>query len=492
MAAGTILVADRETVRLNPQVVQTDVAEFEMHLRTANEDAPRQAIALYQGELLPAYYEDWILAERRRLAEGFVTAVRRRVTLLRARGDLEQALDVARQAVCLAAPGDTPPDDLTELVAELERQSRSRPIFIPPVSSGPPAGTVTFLDTDAPRERIQNELTRHNGRETGEAGGGEGALLRFVFTRAGDALEAAHAARRALRADCPELEKTTRIALHTGEIGDETTRTGNALFAAAHDGQTLVSEATALLLRQKAASGAAALTDLGRYHLDDDDNDDAAGQRLFQVDFFGDDSHRFGPPRARPVSAADLPRPLSRFFGRENEITRLRALLGGAAPQARLVTLTGTGGTGKTRLALETIRELPETDFRGGIWFVPLADVVDPAHVADAILSALRLPRRVAAGTALDQVVVALTGPPQQRFRERCAPPAATAGRASGNRGFAGSRSKENGRPARWGDHTESRGSRPEGASGRIGKADRGPGRRRRPRAARRRAVGAG
>lgn len=415
VAAGTVLAADRETVRLNPHAVQTDVADFERHLRAANENALRQAIALYQGELLPAYYEDWILAERRRLAEGFVTAVRRQVGLLRQRDNTEQALDVARQAVRLAAPGEPLPDDLTELLAELERQSRSRPFFVLPNFPVPPAGTVTFLDTDAPRERIENEVARHNGRETGEADGA--GTIRFVFPRAGDALDAALAVRRVLRADCPQIEKITRVALHTSEIEAEKSRTGG-LLAAAHNGQTLVSEATALLLRQKAADGAATpLTDLGRYRLDDDDA--AAEQRLFQVDFFGDDSPRFGPPRARPVSAADLPRPLSRFFGRENEITRLRALLGGGAapPQARLVTLTGAGGTGKTRLALETVRQLAETDFQGGIWFVPLADVGEPAHIAEAILTALRLPRRMAAGTEIEQVVVALTGPPQHPRR---------------------------------------------------------------------------
>jgi predicted ATPase len=96
------------------------------------------------------------------------------------------------------------------------------------------------------------------------------------------------------------------------------------------------------------------------------------------------------PPGTAPDTPGYLPAPLSRFFGREAEIARLQQLL--QDPQTRLVTLTGPGGSGKTRLALEVARILREP-FHGAIWWVPLQDLVDPLLVADQTLDAMCLPR---------------------------------------------------------------------------------------------------
>ena len=115
------------------------------------------------------------------------------------------------------------------------------------------------------------------------------------------------------------------------------------------------------------------------------------------------------PPQDAPagnVSSDSLPVTFTRFFGRAEERERLTALL--TDPQTRLVTLTGPGGNGKTRLAVEAARGLSGL-FPGGIWFVPLADVADPRRLGDAVLAALRLPR-IADPWA--QIVAALAGPP--------------------------------------------------------------------------------
>src|SRR5262249_54184513 len=99
-----------------------------------------------------------------------------------------------------------------------------------------------------------------------------------------------------------------------------------------------------------------------------------------------------------------LPLQFTRFFGREEEIARLTEMLAPLTPHAsRLLTLTGPGGTGKTRLAIETARQLSEA-FLGGLWFVPLADLSDPRLIPGAILDALRLPRSPQQ-EPLDQVV---------------------------------------------------------------------------------------
>ena len=115
-----------------------------------------------------------------------------------------------------------------------------------------------------------------------------------------------------------------------------------------------------------------------------------------------------GPAEERvivaPPAIVHLPLTLTRFFGREDEMTALTNLL--RAPETRLITLTGPGGSGKTRLSIETARRLTD-HFTGGIWFVALADLRDPERVGDAIADALRLPRSPGA-LPLEQVAAAL------------------------------------------------------------------------------------
>src|SRR5262249_4938598 len=107
---GSVLLADRVTVALSPGAVSTDVEAFEAALRAAAEgdrsgdDAARTrqleaAVALYQGPLLPGYYEEWVLAEQRRLAERYLQALRALARQRERAGDWEGALDCARRAV---------------------------------------------------------------------------------------------------------------------------------------------------------------------------------------------------------------------------------------------------------------------------------------------------------------------------------------------------------------------------------------------------------
>nr|CAA9259324.1 hypothetical protein AVDCRST_MAG63-2342 [uncultured Armatimonadetes bacterium] len=103
-----------------------------------------------------------------------------------------------------------------------------------------------------------------------------------------------------------------------------------------------------------------------------------------------------------------LPLTMTPFFGREREIAALEAMFDSG--KTRLVTVTGPGGSGKTRLALEAARCLSPR-FPGGVWFVALADLRDPDRIPDAIADALRLPRLPAAAP-LDQVVALLASTP--------------------------------------------------------------------------------
>jgi predicted ATPase/DNA-binding SARP family transcriptional activator len=113
------------------------------------------------------------------------------------------------------------------------------------------------------------------------------------------------------------------------------------------------------------------------------------------------------PPILIPP-APTLPAQFTRFFGREEEIAQLTAML--CIPEVRLVTLTGSGGSGKTRLAIAAAGRLP-AEFGGAIWFVPLASLMEARLLPDAILGALGLPRS-GAEEPLEQVVGALQGRP--------------------------------------------------------------------------------
>ena len=129
------------------------------------------------------------------------------------------------------------------------------------------------------------------------------------------------------------------------------------------------------------------------------------------------------PPAAAPseggAAAASAPAPVSpptnlplmftRFFGREDEVTALEQAL--RSGDGRLVTITGPGGGGKTRLAIETARRLQD-GFPGGIWFVPLADLQQPERIPDAVAAGLGAAASAPAGGALERVVRALSGPP--------------------------------------------------------------------------------
>jgi hypothetical protein len=156
------------------------------------------------------------------------------------------------------------------------------------------------------------------------------------------------------------------------------------MLAAAHGGQILCSEATAVVAQRSLEPGIR-LTDLGVYRL----RDVEVPERLFQVEYPDMAQRAFPPLRAEAGYARNLPLQFTRFVGREKELEQLMELL---AKPTRLVTMTGPGGTRKSRLALELASRLLER-FSGAVWFVSLADLSDARRIVDAVLDALRLPR---------------------------------------------------------------------------------------------------
>jgi predicted ATPase/class 3 adenylate cyclase len=266
-----------------------------------------------------------------------------------------------------------------------------------------PTGTLTFLFSDiegstrlvqALGDAFPTVLERHQAllRDAFAAGDGvevatEGDSFFVVFRSALAATRAAAAAQRALAAEpWPDNvgQLRVRMGLHTGEgtLGGDNyagldVHRAARIGAAAHGGQVLLSDATRTLVRG-ALSDELTLRDLGEFRLKDLDQP----ERLVQLVVAGLPAD-FPPPRTLDAPT-NLPPQLTAFIGREKEAHDLAALVG----QSRLVTLTGPGGTGKTRLSLEVAARL-RSQFSGGAFFVDLSTLTDPALIPTSIASAL-------------------------------------------------------------------------------------------------------
>jgi predicted ATPase len=226
----------------------------------------------------------------------------------------------------------------------------------------------------------------------------EGDAFFAVFPSAPQAVAAAVAAQQALSShDWPHGARVlVRMGLHTGEgmlggenyLGIDVHRAAR-IAAAGHGGQVLVSTATRGLVEGSLPTGTG-LRDLGAHRL----KDLARPEQLSQLTVEGLPGE-FPPLRTLEVSPNNLPIQRTSFVGREREVTEAAKLLEGT----RLLTLTGPGGTGKTRLSLQVAAEAVER-FPDGVYFVPLASVADPDLVPSAILTQLELHQ--ASGPPLD------------------------------------------------------------------------------------------
>ena len=274
-----------------------------------------------------------------------------------------------------------------------------------------PSGTVAFLFTDIEgstalwerdRTAMQTTVDRHLAllQTAIETQGGVpfkivGDAVQAVFATAPAAVAAALDGQRALLADrFPEVGGLrVRMALHAGEAapderGDYLAPALNRLdqlLAAGHGGQVLLSPAVRQLA-QDALPSAVALQDLGERQL----RDLSQPERVYQV-LHPDLPDAFPPLRSLEVQPHNLPTQATPFLGREREVAEVVALL--RSPQTRLVTLTGPGGTGKTRLALQAGVELLDT-FPDGVFFVPLASLADPVLVPSSVAQALGVPEQ--------------------------------------------------------------------------------------------------
>ena len=270
-----------------------------------------------------------------------------------------------------------------------------------------PEGAVTFLLTDIEKSAAKWEtypllmpsvlarhdalaeacFAAHSGFLVKSKGEGDSAFA--VFARASDALAAVVAFQRALQEEAwpAPIVLRVRAALHTGEAllreGDYYGAVVNRcarLRGLAHGGQILLSEAAQELARD-ALPPQVSLRDMGRHRM----RDLTRPEQVFQV------LHPALPAEFPLLASLDvlpnnLPSSLTRFIGRDLEMVEVKRLLG----QTRLLTVMGSGGCGKTRMALQIAADLLE-NYPDGVWFAALENVTDPARLPQTVADALHI-----------------------------------------------------------------------------------------------------
>jgi predicted ATPase/class 3 adenylate cyclase len=271
--------------------------------------------------------------------------------------------------------------------------------------SGLPSGTVTFLFSDiegstriweAHPEAMRVALVRHDelirtaiDQHDGHVFKTIGDAFCAVFRTAPDALNAALEAQLALVSEPwpSPIQLKVRMALHTGTaevhdndyFGQPLNRVAR-LLAAGHGGQVLLTLATEELVRD-ALTLSASLQALGEHRLRDLNRPET----VFQLQHPGLPVN-FPPLKSLDQFPNNLPQQLTSFIGREREIAQVKSLL----EKGRLLTLTGSGGCGKSRLSLQVVAYVLE-QYPDGVWLTELAPVADPGLVPQEVASALGL-----------------------------------------------------------------------------------------------------
>jgi predicted ATPase/class 3 adenylate cyclase len=266
-----------------------------------------------------------------------------------------------------------------------------------------PSGPVTFLFTDIEGstqlwethpEDMKDALAEHDSILQTAIKSNNGHVIKMtgdgihgVFEKASDATQATLAAQRNLQALIHKLPIRVRMGLHTGEAelrandyyGQALNRAAR-IMAVGHGGQILLSTVTAELVREHLPAEIS-LLDLGEHRL----RDLVQPEHIFQIQA-PDLPRNFPSLTSLNAFPNNLPLQLTSFIGRQREMQEAGKLLA----SARLLTLIGPGGTGKTRLSLQLAAE-QLSEFKDGVWLVEFAPLTDPALIVSTISSVLGL-----------------------------------------------------------------------------------------------------
>jgi predicted ATPase/DNA-binding SARP family transcriptional activator len=373
------------------------LTEFRYEAFASEEAARLEALRLamleeqIESELQQGRHEDVVPKVERLIAENpFREGLRAQLMLALYRAgrqaDALQAYQEARRVLV---------DDLgiepSPAIQRLERQILNQdPALAAPDTFAParhrsevtkPVGIVTFLFTEievSALEPMRTVVGQHGGFEVDT----EGNSFLAAFARARDAVAAAVGIQRAMRNILRPrigLNSAEATSVEEGYRGPGV-RSAASIHSAAHAGQILLSQTTRDLLRETPLDEAD-VRDLGEHRL----NDLTAAQRLFEL-AVPELEVEFPPLRSLETRPTNLPMQPTPLVGREREIREVADLL--RQPKVRVVTLTGTGGTGKTRLGVHVAAELLD-DFDDGVFFVTLAPLTDPELVLATIARTL-------------------------------------------------------------------------------------------------------
>ena len=270
-----------------------------------------------------------------------------------------------------------------------------------------PSGTVTFLFTDIEGstklweqhpEAMKSALANHDSilKEAVESNHGHiikttGDGVLAVLTTTMDGINTAVAIQREIQTSeffkNSEVLLRVRMGLHTAEAelreGDyygQSLNRAARIMSVGHGGQVLLSETTAQVAREHLPAGTT-LLDLGEHYL----KGLVRPEKICQL-VAPDLQKDFPPLNSISTATNNIPTQLTSFVGREKEIAEIKAALN----SARLVTLTGSGGTGKTRLSIEVGTQLLP-NFSNGVWLIELAPLSDPAQIIPALAQAFGL-----------------------------------------------------------------------------------------------------
>ncbi len=421
---------------------------FQSAEREAERDvAFSNLLKLYGGEFLPGFYEDWNLRERERLQLLFLKNLSARIGQLEKQGDLPTAIEYARRAagidpldeeihlhlMNLYVADDKPtqalrqyeklseilkqeldiiPSETAQSLAESlkirKTESANRPSKPASGRSGKDkfsklssltSGILTIFAVEPRTAGDESaELIELISRFQGEFVYDNPDVLLAVFKNASDAFDCGIRIQRTFDekflAGDPKL--LPKIALTLGDIKKTERAAPDKQFRpllkrvlpflnSANPGQFLCSETVAGLLLNNLEPNVK-LQELGSYRL----SKEKKTERIYQADYAGRPLRKFPALKAGTGIENTLPLQLSRFFGREAETEIISEYLKPANKEVRLVTITGPGGTGKTRFSLEIARSLLN-DYQNAVWFVPLASIKEPRYIPNTILEAMRL-----------------------------------------------------------------------------------------------------
>ena len=264
----------------------------------------------------------------------------------------------------------------------------------------PPTGTVTFLFTDIEGstrlwdqypEAMKTALAKHDALLRGIFGMHNGQIVKVtgdgfhvVFTTATDTVHAAIHAQQAIQTDINgDVAIKVRMGIHTGEAqlrdGDYFGGTLNLaarIMSIGHGGQVLISETTHHITQEHLYTNVSVL-DLGYHQL----KGLSKAENIYQI-FTPDLQQEFPALKSEKHATNNLPSQLTSFIGRERELVEVKSSL----EDARLLTLTGPGGTGKTRLSIQ-IGSQVLSNFKDGVWLVEFASISDPSLITQTIAS---------------------------------------------------------------------------------------------------------